>query len=110
MSPSIRFYKSHSGHSPVEQYLESLDDAEAARISAALTDIEHHGLKKATVQLRAIRGKFWELKVGQHRVFYVLITGPVMVLLHACKKQSQKARLQDLTLAQARMKEVLDSG
>jgi phage-related protein len=110
MSSSIRFYKSHSGNSPVEQYLESLDDFEAAPVLAALSDISRHGLKRATVQLRAIRGKLWELKAGKHRVFYVLLTGPEMVLLHACKKQSQKARRQDLALAQERMKEVLDSG
>jgi len=110
MNPYIRFYKSHSGSSPVEQYLDSLEDSEAVPIFAALRHIERHGLKRATVQLRAIRGKLWELKAGKHRVFYVLITGPELVLLHACKKQGQKARRQDLALAQERMKEVLDSG
>ncbi len=110
MNPSISFYKSHSGHSPVEQYLESLEESEATPILAALSDIKHHGLKRATVQLRAIRGKLWELKAGKHRVFYMLVTGPELVLLHACKKQGQKARRQDLALAQERMQEILDSG
>ena len=110
MNLPIRFYKSRSGNSPVEQYLESLEESEAIPVFAALSEINSYGLKRATVQLRAIRGKLWELKAGSQRVFYVLITGPVIVLLHVCKKQSQKARRQDLALAQARMKEVLESG
>lgn len=105
----ILFYQTHSGNAPVERYLESLDDHEAAPIYAALRDIELQGLEGAAVQLRVIQGKLWELKVGQHRVFYVLVTGPDMVLLHACKKQGRKARKEELDLARARMKEVLDA-
>lgn len=105
----IRFYRTHSGNAPVEKYLDSLDDHEAAPLFAALTDIERHGLEEAAVQFRVIKGKLWELKVGQHRVFYVLVTGPDMVLLHACKKQGRKARKEDLDLAKARMKEVLNA-
>jgi phage-related protein len=105
----ISLYRSASGNAPVEKYLDSLDDHEAAPLYATLHDIELHGLEGAAVQLRVIQGKLWELKVGRHRIFYVLITGPDMVLLHACKKQGRKARKEDLDLAKARMKEVLDA-
>jgi len=107
MKLEVTFYRSGQGNSPVEKYLDSLDDHEAAPLHAALKDISLHGLEGASVQLRVIKGKLWELKIHQHRVFYVLITGPRMVLLHACKKQSQKARQGDLNLALARMEEVL---
>jgi phage-related protein len=105
----IRFYRTHSGNAPVEKYLVSLDAHEAAPLFAALKDIELHGLEEAAVQLRVIKGKLWELKISHHRIFYVLVTGPDMVLLHACKKQGRKARKEDLDLAKARMKEVLDA-
>jgi phage-related protein len=103
----ISYYLTAHGNSPVEKYLESLDDHESALILGALKDIQANGLEKADVQLRAIQGKLWELKIDRHRIFYILITGPVMVFLHACKKQGQKARKKDLDLAKARMKEVL---
>jgi phage-related protein len=105
----VRLYQTSGGTSPVGQYLESLEEVEARRVYAVLADIQRHGLKGSLVQLRSIRGKLWELKVGKYRLFYVLITGPVMVLLHACKKHGQKARLKDLDLGLSRMKEVLDA-
>ena len=54
-----------------------------------------------------IEGKLWELKITRHRIFYVLIVGPVMVLLHAYKKQGQKAPPRELEVARKRMKGVL---
>jgi phage-related protein len=109
MKLSIHFYQTSGGTSPVGQYLESLEEAEAAPLYAALADIQRHGIKGALVESRPLRGKLWELKIGRYRLFYVLITGPVMVLLHASKKQSQKARLKVLNLALSRMREVLDA-
>lgn len=109
MKLSIQFYRTTGGNSPVETYLKILDDTEVAPILAALREIQRYGLKKTAVHLRSIRGKLWELKIRRHRVFYVLAKGPVMVLLHACKKQGRKARTKDTELAHFRMKEVLDA-
>ncbi len=52
-------------------------------------------------------GKLWELKVSRHRIFYVLVMGPEMVLLHAYKKQGRKAPRGEIDLAKTRLKEVL---
>jgi phage-related protein len=41
-------------------------------------------------------------------VFYVLVTGPELVLLHAYRKQSQKAPRGEIEIAMRRMKEVLE--
>ncbi|RKI73116.1 type II toxin-antitoxin system RelE/ParE family toxin [Corallococcus sp. AB049A] len=109
MKLKVSFYATPGGGSPVQKYLRALADHEAAPLYACLRDIEVHGLKGTTASLRAIQGKLWELKVGRHRIFYVLITGPEMVLLHACKKQGQKARKEDLDLSKSRMKEVLEA-
>lgn len=109
MKLKISFYMTPSGGRPVQKYFRELDDHQAAPLYATLQDIELHGLKGATAALRAIEGKLWELKVGRHRIFYVLIVRSEMVLLHACKKQGQKARKKDLDLSRARMKEVLDA-
>jgi phage-related protein len=105
----LSFYVTPHGGRPVQRYLCALDDQEAAPLYATLRAIEVHGLENTTASLRVIDGKLWELKVGRHRIFYVLIRGPEMVLLHACKKQGQKARKEDLDLSKVRMKKVLEA-
>jgi phage-related protein len=67
------------------------------------------GIIKAPVVTRKLREKLWEIKTGtrhQQRIFYCLITGDAIVLLHACKKQKEGAQRGDVNLAFKRMKEV----
>lgn len=103
----VRFYVTAAGASPVEKYLAGLDSKERAVVLDTLTALEEEGLGAAGVTTRQLAGKLWELKAPQQRVFYVVLTGPEMVLLHACKKQGQKARAGDISLAEKRMKEEL---
>ncbi len=101
----LRFYLSPSGANPVRKHLDSLNRDEAARVFAAIRYIEANGLDGSVVA-RQIRGKLWEIKVSSQRVFYVVINGPVMILLHAYSKQSQKAPTREIEIAERRMKEV----
>jgi len=59
------------------------------------------------VRFRQIEGKLWEIKIGSHRVFYVMIDGEEMVLLHAYKKQQQKLPIKERETALRRLKELL---
>lgn len=59
------------------------------------------------VEFRQIDGKLWEIKIGSHRVFYVVIDREEMVLLHAYKKQGQKLPVKERDIATRRMKELL---
>jgi phage-related protein len=90
----------------VRDYLESLTADRAEIVYAALADLDRHGLEGASVTARHIEGKLWELKFAIDRVFYAVITGPVIVLLHAYKKQGQRAPLRELEVARRRLKEV----
>lgn len=75
-----------------------------------LDAIREHGLHAPGVRFKQIRGKLWEFYIeagASHRIFYVVITGPLMVLLHSYKKQSQKAPAIEIKIAERRMKEVL---
>ena len=49
-----------------------------------------------------------ELKPGQHRLMYVMVAGPTMVVVHGCKKEGRKASKADLGVARKRMKQVLE--
>ncbi len=60
------------------------------------------------MSLRQLQGKLWEIRLGQHRIAYVVVSGPEMVLLHAFKKQGKKRTSQrDFSLALRRAREVL---
>jgi phage-related protein len=91
----------------VLDYINSLAKPERARVLEALDQIERRGLAAIRVQFRQIEGKLWEIKIGSHRVFYVMIDGEEMVLLHAYKKQQQKLPIKEREIALRRMKELL---
>ena len=57
-----------------------------------------------------IEGKLWEIKIRihgkQHRIFYVVLKGNEMILLHAYLKKTQKAPIKEIEVAKQRMKTV----
>jgi phage-related protein len=102
----IRYYRSARGDEPVRDYIAGLPSRERDDWDEALTLLGVLGLD-APVSLRQLDGKLWEIRVGGHRVAYVVVSGPEMVLLHAFKKQGQRTPRHDLDLARRRAKEVL---
>jgi len=105
-SVKITFYGTAGGASPVEKYLVDLDSKERAAVADALKAIEISGLRAARVRTRQIKGKLWEIKASQQRVFYVVVMGGEIVLLHAVKKEGQKADRGDVETAGLRFREV----
>ena len=55
--------------------------------------------------------KLWEIKIravkSGYRIFYVTVQKETLVLLHAYKKQSQKAPIKEIEIAEKRLLEVL---
>jgi phage-related protein len=106
----IIHYKTASGRDPVSDYVLKLTEKNRQIIAEDLVLIGRNGLDAPQVQFRQIEGKLWEIKTGegtQQRIFYCIITGQVMVLLHACKKQKTGSQHKDVEKAKKRMKEVL---
>ncbi|USN51645.1 MAG: type II toxin-antitoxin system RelE/ParE family toxin [Myxococcales bacterium] len=103
----VVYFRQATGKEPVRQYIDKLPSEVAAYVLAAIKDIKEHGLDKALVTCRQIEGKLWEIKIDAQRVFYVVIDGPTMVLLHAYKKQGQKAPKKEISVAKKRMKLVI---
>lgn len=89
------------------EYIQGLAKPESARLFEALDQIERYGFDAVRVQFRHIEGKLWEVKIGAHRVLYVMIERQEMVLLHAYKKQGQKLPIKERDIAIKRMKEIL---
>lgn len=70
-------------------------------------DIALNGMESIECEFRQIAGKLWEIKTEDQRIFYIVIQGAEMVLLHACKKQKKKASKSDVNTAMIRMNKVL---
>jgi len=109
----VTFYQKQSGKNPVAEFLNDLPSDEIARIAGGLKNIEELGFDSPRVQFRQIKGSLWEIKIktsrSGYRFFYVCIQKEIIVLLHAYKKQSQKAPKQEIELAEKRMMEVYDN-
>ena len=103
----LRYYTTPRGDRPVATYIEGLSRADQAVMAVALTEIAERGFVGRGVTFRQIEGKLWEVRIGPHRVFYVLLPQEEMVLLHAYRKQTQKGPARQLEIARRRMQEVL---
>lgn len=105
----IVFYK--ATRIPVRDFIDAMRKQDQAKVLACLKSIEDLGFDSPRVQFRQIRGKLWEIKVYAsstgYRFFYVSLHGDVLVLLHAYKKQSQKAPNKEIAIAEKRLLEVL---
>jgi len=107
----VEFYRTTSGRSPIEEFVEELSKKDQARFADVIVGIETHGFECPRVTFRQLKGKLWEIKFkssgGQYRVAYVTVERNVMVWLHVFKKKTPKTPLRDRELAEKRMREVL---
>lgn len=109
----VKFYQKSSGKCPVAEFLGELSAEERARITGCLSNVERLGFDSPRVDFRQIRGSLWEIKIkthrGGYRLFYVCLQGKNTVLLHAYKKQPQKAPKKEIETAERRMLEVIEN-
>jgi len=103
----VRFYRTASGDEPVRSFCKALPQKERFKVGRAIRSIQTFGLDAPNVSLRPVKGKLWEIRASAQRVFYVLASGGTLWLLHAYKKQGQKAPRGEIEIATSRMKEVL---
>lgn len=111
----ILFYQTEQGRQPVIEYIDELDLDDKSQILADFELIKKHGLKDAPVSTRklqgaAFKGKLWELKTGkgnQHRIFYCVMMGSQLVLLHACKKQKEGGQKKDIGTTLKRLRNII---
>jgi phage-related protein len=107
----VLYYATAAGRSPVEAFIREQPARLRAAILDALQAIVDTGIETSGVSFRQVRGKLWEIRIqsgSAARLFYVLRTANEMVLLHAYRKQSQKAPTREIETAERRMKEVLE--
>lgn len=112
MKFTINYWRTLSGKAPVEKYIDAIDSSEErSELLSLLKGVQENGTYAVGVEFRQIEGKLWELKIRlrghQHRIFYVVLKGNEMVLLHAYLKKTQKAPINEVQVAKQRMKSVI---
>lgn len=110
----INYWRKPSGKSPVEDYIDDIENKdERAELLSTLKGVQEYGTGAVGVEFRQIEGKLWELKIkthgNQHRIFYVVLRGSEMVLLHAYLKKTPKAPAKEIETAKQRIKQLLEA-
>jgi phage-related protein len=109
----INYWRNPSGKAPVEKYIDDIGNKEeSAEMLSALQGIQEYGTDAVGVDFRQIEGKLWELKIRthgkQHRIFYAVLRGNEMILLHAYLKKTPKAPVREIETARQRLKQLTE--
>lgn len=103
-------YTTPAGRCPVAEYLDALDQQEAARVRFDIDLLQQFGLELGAPHVRSLGDKLWELRIRgrvQHRVMYFAAAGRSLVLLHAFGKKTPKTPAGELDKAKKRMSDYL---
>ncbi len=77
-----------------------------------MKSIQEYGTDAVGIDFRQIEGKLWELKIRthgkQHRIFYTVLKGNEMILLHAYLKKTPKAPIKEIQTAKQRLKQLME--
>lgn len=109
----INYWRNPSGKAPVKKYIDDISNKEErAELLSTLQGIQEYGTDAVGVDFRQIEGKLWELKIRthgkQHRIFYAVLRGNEMILLHAYLKKTPKAPVREIETARQRLKQLME--
>jgi phage-related protein len=105
---NIYYYRKGNGREPVRDFIDFLPVQDRARIFFDLNLLRQRGINECGISLRHIDGKLWEIRFrlsAGYRIFYCFFESDIY-LLHAYKKQSQKAPEHEIETAFRRMKDL----
>ena len=104
----IMTYTTDGGKDLILDFLDSLPKDEAAAGYKIINLLSLNGLDQLQyLNTRQIEGRLWEIKFQRHnRIFYAVWDKQTMYILHACKKQKDKAEKFELEKARKRMREI----
>jgi phage-related protein len=100
-----RDYKTASGRSPVERFIDDLSDGDAAAVFAGMQDVRDQGLRAA----RHLDGEIWEVRVDGDRVIYRIMFAPegsrgqILLALEGLNKKTQKTPPATIAVAKRRL-------
>ena len=102
-----RHYQTTSGRRPVREFLQRLDDKDAAAVATAMGEVRSQGLRGA----RHLQGQVYEVRADGSKVIYRLLFAPqgehgqILLTLAIFKKKTQKTPISKIRLAQQRLRD-----
>jgi phage-related protein len=103
----IVFYVDERGQSPVEDFLDQLDEKTQVRFLWSIEQLRQRNVRAQAPLVRSLEGKLWELREESrgniYRVMYFFFTGRRIVLVHGFQKKTQKTPRRDIETAQQRI-------
>ncbi len=105
----ITFYTTDRGESPIDEFLDSLDQRPRAKVAALISLLEEQGPNLKRPYADIVKGKIRELRIhhssNQYRILYFFQMREQIVLVHGFSKKSQELRKRDIELAERRMQD-----
>jgi len=105
----IVFYAAERGDSPLDDFLDGLDEKSRAKVAAYLSLLEEQGPNLKRPYADTVRGKIRELRIhytsNQFRILYFFQMLDRIVLVHGFSKKTQQLKKQDVDLAEKRMED-----
>ena len=88
--------------------MNALSARDRAKVNNVLRLLEEFGTDLGMPHARRIKGRLWELRPGDNRLFYFLQVEHKFIILHGYRKRSMKAPEKEITTALRRMQEFLE--
>jgi phage-related protein len=105
-------YRDIRGRVPVDDYLDSLQVRDRARILREIELLEDYGADLRMPHARHLRGKLWELRIdtrpNSYRVLYAGVVGRKFVLLHIFAKKGENTPESDMAIAERRLADYVE--
>jgi len=106
----INFYRSESGKSPVEEFLDNLTAKQAKKIVWVLNMVEEHiNVTSKYFKKMVNTDNLWEVRANfGSNIFRILCFfdgSEIIILTHAFQKKTQKTPRQAIKIAEKRMKD-----
>jgi len=99
----IRYFKTHRGDEPVQEYLHQISQEDAACLYGNIAVLKQDGyLTYPHGRIMHGHPGLFEIRYKAHRVFYT-VKNQTVILLHAFRKQSRKTPLKEIHVAKRRM-------
>ena len=103
---TLEFYVETNGLSPVEEFLDSLDNKTRARFRWSMEQLRVRNTQAREPLVRHLEGDLWELReesqTNIYRIVYFFFTGRRIVFLHGFQKKTQRTPRREIETAQKR--------
>ena len=104
---SIVFFES-GGHSPVREFLETLDRKTQVRFAWSLEQLRVRNVLARKPLVDHVEGKLWELReesgTNIYRLLYVMGSRKRIIVLHGFQKKTQRTPRREIEIAEARLR------